>query len=596
MSRETRDQEGGGDLRLVGRLLAYLRAYPRLLGLSLLLYPLNALCVIVPPKVLQRILDEAIPQRDMSLLGWLSAGYLVALMLEYATGFASELTTSVLGQRAMLRLRRDLFSHVQRLPASFFDRNPIGRILTRLTSDVEALSDAFSNGAITVIADLLTVVAVVSMMLWIDVRLTLFSFLVAPPLVGLAAVFQRYARIAFRDIRKHIARLNTFLAEHIGGMSVVQVFGQQERTQQEFNQLNADYRDANRDAIFFDATLYAVVEAIGTTAVAVLIWYGAADLATGAASAGVLMAFIQYIRRFFIPIRDLSTKYTVLQSAFAAAERTFKLLDEPLPIAEPPNATPMSRLTGDIVFEGAWFAYRNADTETPEWVLKGIDFRVRRGERVALVGSTGSGKTTLLKLLNRSYDVQRGRVLVGGHDVRHIKLADLRRLFAVVLQDVHLFSGTVMQNLAFSDRVTEGDARKAVAMVQAEPLIARLPGGYDAPVQELGANFSAGERQLLALARALAINPEVLILDEATSNVDSETEARIQSALDVLLADRTALVVAHRLSTIQKVDRIIVMQHGRIVQEGSHDVLMRQPGLYRTLVELQFANHGGAAP
>jgi ABC-type multidrug transport system fused ATPase/permease subunit len=248
----------------------------------------------------------------------------------------------------------------------------------------------------------------------------------------------------------------------------------------------------------------------------------------------------------------------------------------------------MPRLTGDIAFEGAWFAYRKADTPSPDWVLRGIDLRVRRGERVALVGSTGSGKSTLLKLLNRSYDVQRGRVCVGGRDVREIKLTDLRRLFAVVLQDVHLFSGTVMQNLAFSDRVSEADARRATALVQAEGLISRLPGGYDAPVQELGANFSAGERQLLALARALAINPEILILDEATSNVDSETEARIQSALDVLLAERTALVVAHRLSTIQKVDRIIVMQHGRVVQEGSHDTLMRQPGLYRTLVELQF--------
>lgn len=576
-----------GDAHLTRRLWKYFLASPGQVTLSFMLYPLNALCVIVPPYVIQQILDKAISAHRPELLLPLTGVYLAALCLEYLTGFGSEYSMSVLGQRSMHTLRRDLFAHVQRLPASFFDRNPIGRILTRLTSDVEALSDVFASGAITIIADVLTVVAVVAMMLWLDVRLTAFAFLVVPPLVGLAAFFQRYARTAFRDIRKHVARLNTFLAEHISGMSVVQIFGQQARTQREFEQLNADYRDANRQAIFFDAALYAVVEAIGTSAVAALIWYSASDLAQGAITAGTLVAFFQYIRRFFVPIRDLSTKYTVLQSAFAAAERTFSLLDEPQHIVSAAEAKPLPRLQNALELRDVWFSYRGAVTGDKDWTLRGVNLTVRRGERVALVGSTGAGKSTVLKLLNRFYDVQRGAVLVDGLDARAYDLHQLRALFAVVLQDVHLFTGTLLQNLAFSDRISEAAARSAMAAVGGDAFVQRLPQGYDTPVQELGTNFSAGERQLLALARALALDPEVLILDEATSNIDSETEARIQSALDVLLQGRTAVVVAHRLSTIQKVDRILVFKHGQVVEEGDHATLMRRGGVYRTLVELQ---------
>ena len=574
------------DARLVSRLWQYFLASPGQVGLSFLLYPLNALCVIVPPYVIQQIMDKAISQHRPDMLLPLTAAYLAALALEYVTGFASEYTMSVLGQRSMHTLRRDLFAHVQRLPAAFFDRNPIGRILTRLTSDVEALAEVFATGAITIIADVLTVIAVVGMMLWLDVRLTAFAFLVVPPLVGLAAFFQRYARNAFRNIRKHIARLNTFLAEHISGMSVVQIFGQEARTLREFETLNADYRDANRQAIFFDAALYAVVEAIGTSAVAALIWYSAADLSTGLVTAGTLVAFFQYIRRFFVPIRDLSTKYTVLQSAFAAAERTFSLLDEPHTVVSAAAAKPLPQLQTALQLRDVWFSYRPV-TQDKDWTLRGVNLTVRRGERVALVGSTGAGKSTVLKLLNRFYDVQRGAVLVDGEDVRAYNLQDLRSLFAVVLQDVHLFSGTLLQNLAFSDRISEDAAKAAMQSVGAEGFVQRLPQGYQTPVQELGTNFSAGERQLLALARALALDPQVLILDEATSNIDSETEARIQTALDVLLKNRTAVVVAHRLSTIQKVDRIVVFKHGQVVEEGDHATLMRQGGVYRTLVDLQ---------
>jgi ATP-binding cassette, subfamily B, multidrug efflux pump len=587
--------QGTADLTLVRRLLGYLRRQRRLWVLALVLYPIDALSVIVPPYLVQQILDRALPQRSMSLLLALCGVYVLSLLVEYAAGFASLMAMSVLGQRAMRELRSDLFDHVQRLPASFFDRNPIGRTLTRLTTDVEALSDVFATGSITIVADAITVVGVVSMMVWLDVELTLMSFVVVPPLVVLAAVIQRLARRAFRAIRMYIARINAYLAEHITGMSVVQVFRQQARTRAEFAQLSEDSRDAHRDSIRYDALLFSSVEAIGTFAVAALIWYGAVDLATGAVGAGTLVAFIQYIRRFFVPIRDLSTKYTVLQSAFASAERIFHLLDERVTITTTSGARHVERLEQRLALEGVWFAYREPVSDAA-WVLRGLDLEVRRGERVALVGATGSGKTTVLKLLSRFYEATRGRVTVDGVDVRELDLASLRRLFAVVLQDVHLFSGTIHENLSLGAQVTPEQVRAAARAVRADDFIARLPRGYDTLVAEGGVNFSAGEKQLLAFARALTLDPQVLVLDEATSNVDTETEAQIERALDVVLAGRTAIVVAHRLSTVRKVDRICVLQRGRVVEQGDHAALMRRDGLYRRLVELQFENRSAGDP
>ncbi len=578
--------DAGADVALARRLFKYLGAHKRLFLLALLLYPIDALSVVVPPFLVREILDVAIPQRDLHLLHNLAAVYLGALALEYASGFASLQAMSVLGQRAMRSLRSELFAKVQQLAAAYFDRTPSGRILTRLTNDVEALAEVFATGAITVLGDIITVAAVLAMMFYLDLKLTLFAFMVVPPLVGLVLVFRVYARRAFRAIRKHLARLNTFLAEHIVGMSVVQIFRQEERTAREFEAVNHDYRNANRNAILFDAWLFAVVEAIGTAAVAALIWYGAIDLASGAVGAGTLVAFVHYIRRFFIPIRDLSTKYTLIQSAFAAAERCFQLLDEPVTVVSPALGRRIVRVREGVELKQVHFAYREAPG--PAWVLNGVELKVARGEHVALVGPTGSGKTTLLKLLNRTYDPQRGSVCIDGVDLRDYDLADLRRLFAVVLQDVHLFHGTVMDNLALTGRVTPEQIHRAAAAVQADAFVKRLPKGYETLVTAAGLNFSAGERQLLAFARAWALNPEILLLDEATSSVDTETEAHIQAGLDVLLRDRTALIVAHRLSTVRKVDRIVVMQAGHIVEQGSHAALLKRGGLYRKLVELQF--------
>lgn len=575
------------DSHLIRRLFYYLGQHKALFITALLLYPVSALAIVLPPYLVQQILDVAIPNADMDLLYALSGGYLLALVVGYVSGLSSQFAMSVLGQRSMRTLRNDLFSHMQKLPQSYFDVNPIGRTLTRLTNDVESLAEIFATGAVTIISDLITIIAIVSAMLYLDPGMTLYAFVVVPPLILVTVVVQRFAREAFRAVRKHLSRINTFLSEHLPGMTVVQAFAQEARTIGVFSELNVAYRNANHKAIRLDASLFSIVEAMGTVAVAVLVFNGAEDLASGTVQAGVLVAFIQYIRRFFIPIRDLSAKYTILQSAFAGAERVFKLLEEPITLSSADDAQSVKPMRQGLEFRGVDFAYKDGE-EGPDWVLQDIDLKIKPGEKVALVGPTGSGKTTILKLLNRLYDVQKGSITYDGVDLKELNLKELRRRFAVVLQDVYLFSGSIRDNLKLAADIPEDKIREAAKIVQAADFIAKLPDGYDTEVKELGANFSAGERQLLAFARALVLDPDILVLDEATSNVDSETEARLQHALDVLLEGRTALIVAHRLSTIRKVDRIVVLQHGQIVQQGSHDELIQVEGLYQQLAAFQF--------
>lgn len=603
----------GADLVYLRRLWPYLSRQRAAFVTALVLYPLNALCLVLPPFLMQQMFDRGLRQNNLPLLWTFAGAYAAATVADYATGFFAEYLTSRVGGRAMAALRRDLFAHVQKLPASYFSHVPVGRLLTRMTSDVEALGEMFSTGAVTMLSDMLSVVAVVSMMLYLSAKLTLASFFIVPLLIGTAIGFQGYARRAFQEIRRQLARINAFVAEHVGAMDMVQAFGQQLRTQREFADHNEAYRVANHRAIFADAALFAIVEAIGTAAVAATIGWGAHDLASGSLTAGVLVAFIQYIRRFFVPIRDLSTKYTVLQSAFAAAERTFGLLDAEVSIQDAEGAQAHPVLERDLVLENVWFRFAGAGAEAAadnatgkpdgaaiaaaqdataaanaddasRWVLRNVNLTVRKGERVALVGATGSGKTTLLSLLNRTHDVQRGAVKIDGHDVRGLQLHDVRRIYAPVLQDSTLFSGTLLDNLMLSDRTPRERVERALDIVQARPLVESLPRGLDTQVAELGANFSAGERQVLSLARTIALGAEVLLMDEATSNVDTPTEARMQAAIDRLLEGHTAIIVAHRLSTIEKVDRIVVLDRGEIVQQGSHAELMAAGGAYARLV------------
>ena len=580
------------------RLLPYLTAQRWRLWLALALYPLGAACVVAPPYIIQQIFDHIIGGGQGDRLPLAAAFYALAVVLEWSTGFASEYLMGLIGQRAMARLRADLFARLQAQGATYFDITPQGRILTRLTNDVEALSELFSTGAITLISDLLTLVAVVSMMLYLSPTLTFLAFLVLPPMAVLAFVCQRFARDAFRRIRHHLSGINSFLAEHIAHMSVVQAFGQEARVNAEFAELGQAYRAANRQAIFFDASLYALIEAIGTASVAALIGLGYGSVTRGALTAGVLVAFIQYIRRFFVPLRDLTTKFTVLQSALAAAERVVASLEAEPALVSPPDGhrAPAARLQLGIDFRDVWFAYgaegpvgsptRSKAQAEKRAVLRGINLSVARGEKVALVGSTGSGKSTILRLMARFYDVDDGGVFVDGHDVRAWDLFALRRLYGSVLQDTHLFSGTLSGNLALRPDISEAAVDDAISALGAGPWIASLPLGLATPVSEGGNNFSAGQRQLLAMVRALAISPEVLLLDEATSNIDSETEARLQAALEVLMRGRTTVVVAHRLSTVEKMDRIVVLDQGRIVQQGSHAALMAMDGPYRQQVRL----------
>jgi len=488
----------------------------------------------------------------------------------------------------MQDIRLQLFSHVQRLSTSFFDRTPTGSLVTRLTNDVEVLGEMFAAGIITVVGDLLLLAGIVGVMLWMNLKLSLVTFTVLPLLFWITFTFRRRMRGAFRQVRARLANLNTFLSESINGMALVQLFNRQQQEQAEFTRLNSSYRDANMPVITWDAALYAAVETLSSVAVGLLIWYGSGEILAGTLTFGALVAFIQYIEKFFAPIRDLSAKYSIMQGAMAALERLFNLLDcrEILPEAAATTTPPA--VIGDkspafIHFRDIWFAYREE-----EYVLKGFGLELRRGEKVALVGETGGGKTTVTRLLSRLYDVSRGTIELDGTDLRQIPLGELRRRIGIVLQDPYLFTGTVEDNICLGDERVRPRARAAAAMVGADRFIDRLDGGYAEEVRERGNNFSVGERQLISFARALAFDPEILVLDEATASVDTESEKLIQEGLKALMAGRTTLVVAHRLSTIRDADRIVVIHRGEKVEEGDHDRLMAARGVYYRLYQLQF--------
>ncbi len=589
------------DARLARRLWGYTRPYRAAVALSAALFPLVAAVDLVQPYLVKIAIDAHILQGDWSGLTRIAVLFLGTLLVQYALRFWQTYVATWTGQRVVHDLRAALFAHVQRLPAAFFDRNPVGRVMTRILGDVEAIGEVFTAGVVAIVGDVVTLVGVVAVMLLLHLRLSLVTFAVLPLLVGLALYLREPVRRAYREVRARLAHLNADLQETISGMSVVQLFGREAARAGELGALSHRYRQAQYRRVAFDATFYATAEAVGAVVVAGLLWWGGIEILDGTLTFGALVAFMQYTHRFYLPIRDGAAKFSVMQSATVAAERVFALLDAPPETggtAVPGRAAGATGRPPAIELRDVWFAYPipgdgspaadpGGAAEGPTWALRGVSFSIEPGERIAVVGATGAGKTTLARLLTRTYDVQRGAVLVDGMDVREWDLVALRRHVGLVLQDVVLFAGTVSDNLTLGRDLPRAEVEDVARRVHADPFVRTLAGAYEAPLLERGANLSHGQRQLLSVARALLYNPPVLVLDEATSSVDPETERLLQDAVDQLVSGRTSVVIAHRFSTIQRADRVLVLQKGHLVAEGPHAALLQRDGLYRTLWELQ---------
>jgi ATP-binding cassette subfamily B multidrug efflux pump len=552
-------------------------------------------------------IDRHIAAGDLTGLDRIAVAFLAIIVASFALEYIQTVVLQNTGQRIMFDMRMEIYGHLQRLDLQFYDRNPVGRLMTRVTTDVDVLNDLFTSGVVSIFGDIFTLAGIMIVLTMMDWRLALLAFSVLPLIVLVTQWFRRNVRESYRTVRLWIARINAFLQEHITGMATVQLFRRERRSDARFDEINRTHRDANVDSIFYYAVFYPAIEIIGALASALLIWFGGIWTMEGTLSLGSLVAFLLYSQRFFRPISDMSEKFNVLQAAMASSERIFKLLDTDVKIESPQAGGPEDRRVGrpedrkaggavgmraaHIVFDHVWFAYNGDDH-----VLKDVSFEVRPGERVGVVGATGSGKTTLINLLLRFYDVNRGRILVDGVDVRDLRLDGLRSLFSLVLQDVHLFTGTIADNVRLGDaRITDEQVRQAAATVHANRFIERLPLGYDSPVAERGATLSVGQKQLLSFARALAFDPAVLVLDEATSSVDTETEMLIRDALHVLMAGRTTIAIAHRLSTIQDMDKILVLHKGAVREAGTHQELLAMRGIYFKLYQLQYKEQDAVA-
>ena len=584
------------DAKAARRLIGYLAPYKRLVVTALLLtLGLNLVRQIGPLLTKWTIDDYIKPAVDGLMkienafngIALLALAYLVSLVLILAVSYFQDVLLNTLGQRVMYDLRDQIFTKLQTIELAFYDNNPVGRLITRLTTDVDSLNELFTSGLVEVLGDIVLVAGALGMMFYFNWRLTIISLLVVPLLAAATAWFRRGAREGFRQVRTKIARLNAFTQEHISGAQIVQLFNREQKALQQFSEINAAHRQANIETIFYYAVFYPLVNLISAVGIAAIVWYGGGEVIQGAITIGTLVAFLQYTQRLWQPIQDISDKYNIFQAAVVASERVFRLLDTPDGIESPSNPqTPITgvRTRGRIEFRNVWFAYKGED-----WVLKDISFTVEPGESVALVGHTGSGKTTITNLLMRFYDIQRGEILLDGVDIRLRDLGKLRENFAVVLQDVFLFSGDIASNIRLGNKsISDERVEWAAGEVRAGTFIEKLPDRYKTRVRERGAGFSVGQKQLISFARALAFDPRILVLDEATSSIDTETEQLIQQAIERVMADRTSIIIEHRLSTIQRVDKIIVLHKGKIREMGDHQELLAKRGIYYKLYQLQY--------
>ena len=592
--RDFRDDEILGkayDSRLMKRLLKYVKPYWRQVLISILLVLILAVLNPLRPYITKFAIDDYILKSNYSGLTKLTLLLFGVLFLQGVLQYLLSYTTGWIGQRTIFDLRMEIFNHLQRLALRFFDKNPTGRLVTRVTNDVESLNEMYSSGIVLVFGDIFTILGILYFMFKLSFELSLVTLSVLPLLFYATFLFRNKAREAYREVRTLIAKINAFLQEHFSGISVIQVFHRGEEEFKKFDQINAKYRDANIKSIFYYAVFFPAVELISAIGIGLIIWYGGGEVIKGTVTIGVLISFLQYTEMFFRPVRDLSEKYNIFQTAMASAERIFKLLDTKVFIKQPENPVKLEKLRGEIEFKNVWFAYRDDGEEiyNDDWILKNVSFKINAGEKVAIVGATGSGKSTIINLICKFYTTQKGQILIDGIDIKDIDERELRKHIAVVLQDVLLFSGDIFTNITLgNERIRMEKVIESARLIGADKFIERLPNGYFEVVQERGANLSVGEKQLISFVRALVYDPKILILDEATSSVDVETERVIQNAIVKLLENRTAIIIAHRLSTIQNSDKIIVLHKGEVREIGTHDELMELKGIYYRLYQLQY--------
>lgn len=580
------------DARLMRRLLTYLWPYRRTVAVALVAIIGHSALQLAQPYLTKLAIDSYIATGDLAGLNQIALVFLFVLLGAFILEYVRTYTLQMTGQRIMFDLRMQVYGHLQKLDVRFFDRNPVGRLMTRVTTDVDVLNELFASGVVAIFGDVFMLIGIMAVLLSMDWRLALVAFSVLPLIVMVTQWFRRHVRETYRTVRIWIARINAYLQEHITGMVTVQVFQREKRSFDAFDGINRTHRDANVASIFFYAVFYPAIELVGALAASLIIWFGGGWVLDESLTLGVLVAFLLYAQRFFRPISDMSEKFNILQSAMASSERIFALLDTPVEVSSPtkPTSRP-APARGRLEFDGVWFAYVDDN-----YVLRDVSFVVEPGQRIGIVGATGAGKTTIISLLMRFYDVSRGRILVDGIDIRELGLSDLRGLSSLVLQDAHLFAGSIAANVRLGDQtITDADVRAAIASVHAKPFIDQLPAGLASPVAERGATLSVGQKQLVTFARALAYEPRVLVLDEATSSVDTKTEVLIQDALRVLMTGRTTIAIAHRLSTIQDMDRILVLHKGQLRETGTHQELLARRGIYYKLYQLQYQEQEIAA-